>query len=332
MKFPNVSLIIVNYNGKGYVEDCIESFLRTDYPNFEIIFVDNNSNDDSYEIVKKARIKTARNRSNLGFTGGCNRGLELSHGKYIVLINNDDKAANPNWLKELVKTAHSDPTIGACFGKKLQWDYPHKIDSVGGTIDRAGFIKQIREGEKDNGQYDRITERFVWQTPVLIRREIVEKVGGLFDPKYFILHDDTDLSWRIWLAGYKIVFVPTSVVYHKRSATIKKLPPHIPAFHGKKNIIMTILRNYKFKNLAKFLPITVLVFIGMIGYYLTKKRADLALSTLKAILWNLMNIGEILKGRRIIQRRVRKVGDDKILKLMDQLNLENIMKRRAIWP
>lgn len=333
---------MVNFNGEKFVgkkalKESLISFLNTDYPNFEFLFVDNNSGDRSTNLVNYVLqtfplIKIIKNSENLGFAGGCNSGLKYADGEYIALINNDDKAANPKWLKELVNVLKSNDKIGACFSKKFLWDNPERIDSIGNVIDRCGFIRQLAHMEKDNGQYNEIEERLIWQTPVLIRREIIEKVGGLFDPEYFIIHDDTDLSWRIWLAGYKIIFVPKSIVYHKRSATVKKLPPHIPAFHGKKNILMTLIKNYGLENLIKNLPIHLFIFLLSVFYYLVKKRCDLALSCPKAVLWNLKNFRHVWGQRKIIQNRIRKMRDEEITKHMDRISLIKLWRGRGLWP
>jgi len=338
MMWKKVSIIMVNYNGATYVgkkdlEEAIESFLKTDYPNFEFIFVDNGSKDESINIAREVfnkypniRTKIIVNDKNLGFAGGSNIGIKYAEGEYICLVNNDDKALNPNWLSELVKVLESDNTIGAVFGKKLKWDNPDEVDARGMTINPAG-IAQKTDLE------DKISECLIWQTPVLFRKELIEKIGGkFFDDDYVILNDDTDSSLRIWLAGYRIIYVPTSIVLHKRSATMKKLPVEFVAFHGRKNTIQTLIKNYEVKNLIRWLPVTLGIYSGAIIYYIIIRRWDQARATIRAILWNIINIRRILQKRKVVQKYVRKVSDEKIFRLMKPFKLFNILKGEKIWP
>lgn len=332
-----VSIIMVNYNGATYLgennlKESVESFLRTDYPNFEFIFVDNGSYDNSLKIVQKIfklypqkDTKIIINKENLGFAGGCNVGIKHAKGKYICLVNNDDKALNREWLKALVKVLESDSKIGAVFGKKLKWDNPKEVDARGLTMNPAGFI------HKTNLE-DKISECLIWQTPVLFKREIIKKINGFFDDDYIILNDDTDSSLRIWLAGYKIIYVPTSIVLHKRSATMKNLPVEFVTFHGRKNTIQTIIKNYSFSNLIKWLPITLMVYSIAIIYYLAIERVDQAKATLKAILWNFINFRKIMVKRKIVQKNVRVISDEKIFNLMKPFSFSEILKGEKIWP
>ena len=336
-----VSIIMVNYNGVKYIgkkdlQEAIESFLKTDYPDFEFIFVDNASTDKSVALVRNilkkypsVRAKIIINKRNLGFAGGCNIGIEHSEGEYICLVNNDDKPVDNNWLRELVKVIESNNKIGAVFSKKIKWTSLNEVDARGMTITPPGFVI----GPTNLSDEVSVTPCLIWQTPVLFRKALIREIGGnFFDDDYLILHDDTDSSIRIWLAGYKIVYVPTSVVSHKRSATMKALPVEFVCFHGRKNIIQTIIKNYQFKNLVQWLPITISIYLALIVYYLLVKRIDHVKATFKAIVWNIRNFGKILQKRKIIQRYVRKVSDTIIFKLMKPFSILQMLKSKKIWP
>jgi GT2 family glycosyltransferase len=334
---PKVNIIMVNYNGERYLgandlADAIESFLRTNYPNFAFIFIDNNSTDNSIIIAKEIfkkypHIKTRilQNEKNLGFAGGCEMGLLYAKGEYICLLNNDDKALNSSWLFELMRNTETDGQTGALFGKKLKWDKPEEVDARGLTMNPVGLIHQTT-------LEDKISECLIWQTPVLIKRSIIEKIGGLFDDDYVILNDDTDSSLRIWLAGYKILYVPSAVVFHKRSATMKSLPVEFIAFHGRKNTIQTLLKNYELKNLIKWLPITLSVYTGAMIYYIYRKRIDQSKATLKALLWNMINLRKIWQKRRYVQDYVRTTDDNAVFKLMPPFNIIYTIKSEKVWP
>ena len=338
-----VSIIMVNYNGVKYIGQenlcaIINSFLKTDYENFEFIFVDNNSDDDSISYVKSIfddnkNIKTniVKTVGNLGFAGGCNEGMKFANGEYICLVNNDDKALGTKWLINLANVLESDKNIGVVFAKKMRWDNEGIIDAVGLTMNRAGLIVQSGNGDIDNEQYNDIKECLIWQTPLLFRKNITDDIGKFFDDDYVILNDDTDSSLRIWLAGYKIVYVPSSIVSHIRSATMKHLPIEFVAFHGRKNTIQTLIKNYDIMNLIMWLPITLFIYSSASIYYVYIKRYDHARATVNAIFWNITHIRNTIKKRRIIQK-LRTVGDSEIMKHMASLNMMKIISGDKVWP
>ena len=338
MKKTLISIIMVNYNGKTFIgknelRDAISSFLETKYAPLEFIFVDNNSNDDSvkfaekiFEDYKSLSTKIIRNENNLGFAGGCEEGLKSARGRYIVLVNNDNKVVDPNWLVKFIRVLEQNDNIGAVFCKTIKWDEPTLLDSKGLTMTPPGLMAMTDIPE------DKISECLVWQTPVMFRREITNKIGGFFDRDYVILNDDTDSSIRIWLAGYRILYVPTVFALHKRSATMKNLPTEFVCFHGRKNTIQTLIKNYEMKNLIRWLPVTLIIYLAAIVYFLFKKRVDQAKATLYAILWNIKNSGRIMKKRRYIQKNVRRTSDDVIFRLMRLFNLMEVIRGEKIWP
>jgi GT2 family glycosyltransferase len=337
---------MVNYNGSKFMGrddliDAIESFLKTDYKNFEFIFVDNNSSDDSINVAKdifkkhpKSLTKVVNVNKNLGFAGGCEEGMKNADGDYIVLVNNDNKVITRNWLKELLKVLNSDKRIGIVSSKQLKWDKPNLIDSVGLSINPLGFVTIIGENEKDVGQYDKIKEVLVWQPPIAFRKGLIKKIGGFFDLDYapVSLHDDTDSSIRTWMAGYKILYVPTSVALHKRSATMKKLPRDFVAFHSRKNILQTMLKNYELKNVVRYTSFTFLIYIFAIPYYLFVGRYDQVKATIKAITWNILYLPKTILKRWQIQK-LRKVKDNQFFHLFEKINFSDVIKRRKKkWP
>lgn len=336
---------MVNFNGERYIGQkdlisAIDSFLKADYENIEFIFVDNGSDDDSIHYIreisseeyKNVKINIVRNPKNIGFAGGCNEGIKYSKGEYICIVNNDDKALCVDWLTKLIKVLESNDKIGGVFSKKVKWDNDKIIDAAGLTMNQAGSIVQIGSGEKDEGQHNKIKECLIWQTPFLFKRAIIAKIGGLFDEDYVILNDDTDSSFRIWLAGYKIIYVPNSVVYHKRSATMKYLPIEFVAFHGRKNTIQTLIKNYDTINLITWLPMTFFIYSSASIYYIFIKRYDQARATTKAIFWNIVNIGITIKKRRFIQKYVRKIEDKEIVRHMAPFSIRKIISGDKVWP
>lgn len=231
MRYPKVSIIIVNWNGRRYLNECLTSVFHQTYPNYDVILVDNGSTDGSVEFVRKncPKVKTIKLDRNYGFARGNNVGIEEAlkdkNVKSIVSLNNDTKV-DKNWLSELVKVAESNEKIGMCVPKILKMDNPAIIDSTGGILKlglKLGFIVTNRGcGEVDKGQYDeKLDIMGIGGASGLYKREMLEEIG-LFDESFFTYCEETELSWRANKKGWKARYVPASVVYHKGSGTSKK--------------------------------------------------------------------------------------------------------------
>jgi GT2 family glycosyltransferase len=269
-KGPLVSIIILNYNGMKFADKCLTSVLNTRYHNFEVIFVDNASTDGSLEYAKKRfgknrRLRFVVNKKNYGFAKGNNIGLRHAKGEYVVFLNIDTEV-DPNWLTELVKVMDSDPTVGAAQSKLLTMDDQKRIDACGLTLTPYGFFAERGSGEVDRGQYDSAVEIFAAKGAAMaVKREVLEKVGP-FDEDYFIFAEEVDLCWRIWLAGYRVVLVPKSIVFHFGAGIVKMIWPQKSPPYWYRNTLVTFLKNASTKNLLKMLPPLLLISLaGAIG-------------------------------------------------------------------
>lgn len=312
---PLVSVVVLNYNGMKFVDRCLRSVLNTDYPNFEVIFVDNASTDESLEHAKKKfgrdpRLKFVANDKNYGFARGNNIGLEHARGEYIVFLNNDTEV-NPDWLGELIEVMSSDPSIGAAQSKLLAMHDPKRIDACGLMLTPYGFFVERGAGEIDRGQYDSVTEIFAAKGAVIaIKREILDEVGP-FDVDYFIFSEEADLCWRVWLGGYRVVLVPKSVVFHVTAGTLRAIWPKGRPLYWYKNTLTTLLKNLGVKNLIKILPVFVLVSFG--GVVKSKKAIYQLPLFIKANGGVIANFRDIWKKRMKVQRRIRKKKDKEIM-------------------
>jgi GT2 family glycosyltransferase len=320
---PLISIIIVNYNGIKFIKRCLNSVLNSDYPNFEVIFIDNASTDGSYELVKESfcsdtRLRIIRNIKNLGSAEGRNIGAKNAKGDLLVFLDNDTEVES-NWLKEMIKVFLSDNTIGAAQCKIIQLYDQRLIDSAGQFIDFLGY-GYPRSNEEDKGQYNRVEDVFYADgAALIIRRLVCNQVSlnnSLFDTDYFPVYgDDLDLCWRVRLRGYRVVFIPTSVVYHARTATnLYKLSSRLIFSHAK-NRIMTLIKNYSLRKLAKYMPF-LLFWETVRAVILLNSKSDDSIAILKAILWNLKNLKKTWKKRLIVQQFIRKVPDSYIMKHM----------------
>ena len=217
-----ISVIVANYNRADLLDSCLLSLLAQSYRNTEIIVVDNASSDGSRGVVRACQERSPHVRllelpQNFGFSGACNAGIRLARGSLIALLNND-AVAEATWLEKLAEAMPRSTDVGMCASKILYWK--------SGVIDKAGHLMypdgQNRgrgTGELDRGQYSKLEETFFADgCAALYKRLLLDEVGG-FDEGFFAYGDDADLGVRARWLGWKCLYVPDAVVYHRHSAT-----------------------------------------------------------------------------------------------------------------
>ncbi len=214
-----VLIVILNYNGIHLLKKHLSSVVKTEYPNFDIVVVDNGSTDDSVEYLKKEypNIKIVKNNTNLGFGRGNNLGVSSNPGYDAYVLVNNDVSVESNWLNELVKVAVSSKEIGAV-GPKILYsekkDGKYIINSAGMKVDSHYMAYDRYDGEIDNQKFNVIEEvECLTGGTLLVKKEAWEKVSG-FNPKMFLYYEDVDFCLRIKDAGYKLYYCGKSVVYH----------------------------------------------------------------------------------------------------------------------
>lgn len=268
--YPKVFIIILNWNGAEDTIACLDSLKAIDYPNFEIIFVDNHSGGDDVEVVEKIHKDflrvTIRTDKNLGFSGGNNIGIEYAlnnSAEYIMLLNNDT-IVESNFLSELIKDIDNDENVGI-FTPLI--NYNSKRDTVwcaGGFISKiraSGFPYGINKNE-DGFKTDRFCT-FASGCCMLIKREVFEKVG-LLDENYFLYLEDTDFCARTVKAGYKIKFVGSSKIFHKVFSTTGKVNSLMPLYYSVRNRLFFVRKNFRNLYYISFIYITFVFFVKTI--------------------------------------------------------------------
>lgn len=314
---PLVSVIVANWNGGGVFKNFLNSLLKLKYKNWEMITVDNGSFDMSWELPEKILNETTKkilikNEENLGFAEANNQGFEKSSGKYILLLNNDT-VISPNFLTELVKKMEEDKEIGVIQPKIYMLDKMGYLDNAGSFFTFIGFLHHRGFLEKDSPELNIEQEVFsVKGACMLIRRELIEEVG-LFDKDFFSYFEESDFCWRVWLAGYKVIYYPKVSIRHSVGFTIKRLNVLNINYHYYKNRFCSLL-----KNLGKFyalliIPLHMLISIGIVLAFLIRGKPKNSLMIINAISWNLRNLNKTLKKRAIIQKN-RKKSDGEIFK------------------
>ena len=322
LKEPLVSIIIVNYNGLKHLKECFDSLNNLTYRNFEIIFVDNGSQDKSVEFVSKnyQKVKIVHLDKNYGFSGGNNVGASRSKGKYLALLNNDTRV-DKNWLIELIKVAQDSREIGIVASKVYYYDNKEILDYAGGVCDKYGNIKHIGSLQTDHNYLNTQKETFYGSgAALLIKRELYEKVG-LFDPFYFAYYEDIDICWKAWISGYKVVYAPKSFIYHKTCQVLKKQYKRI-FFLNERNRLRTLLKNYKIITFLRILPGYLkrrLVQLLNLIYHFDKYTITFINNYIKVIFWNIFHINSLIKNRKIIST-YRKREDKDIIQLMEKIS------------
>ncbi len=318
--FPRCSIIIITYNGKEMLRKYLPTITSQDYPNFEVVVVDNASTDGTADFISEnyPQLKLVRSETNTGTAEGSNIGARASTGDLFFWIHND-MILERDALRLMVETITSSDDIGVCTCKviKLNPDGSptNTIDSVGGTIDRWGFPSARGIGEEDRGQYDSVFDTFFsFGGPMLMKREAFDAAGG-FDPVVFTLADDIDLCWRARLRGYRTVVNTKAVIYHHLSATLSSFARSNKRYISERNTLYMLLKNYSAASLLRFLPLYFLMISAEITTLALLRKRQIALASVRGILWNLKRLGTIAAERRAIQKS-RVTAEGEIIRLM----------------
>lgn len=327
---PLVSIIIVNWNGLGILKDCLSTLVRVNYKDLEIIVVDNGSVDGSIEFLEEFKFRgeeiiLIKNSNNLGFAIANNQGFEKAKGAYILLLNNDTKV-EPNFLSLLVKKLESEPQVGVIQPKIFIMDKKDYLDNVGSYLTRLGFLQHVGFMEKDSSIYN--TERIIFSAKgacMLIKREVIEKVG-LFDCDFGSYFEESDFCWRVWLAGWKVMFYPEAKIYHKVGFSSKRQNQIFVNYHSNKNRICTLIKNLNITNLFLIVSAHLLINLGLSLFYLIKLQLAKSWMIWKAILWNIWFLPKTLIKRSQVQK-LRRVSDEFLFQdILKNINLINMWK------
>ncbi|NWF91907.1 MAG: glycosyltransferase family 2 protein [Syntrophaceae bacterium] len=259
---PQLSVIIPNWNGKRFLQECLDSLKDQTYSHFETILVDNGSTDGSADFVRQRYggfVRIIQNEINLGFAGGTNVGIRNAKGDYIVLLNNDTWA-DPLWLQELVKAIDVDSEVGMWGSKIYSYYQRDQIEAVGELIYWDGLCRAKGQFEQDQGQYDQMEEIFFPPgCGAMYRKKVFDEIG-LFDEDFFAYADDAEIGIRARLAGWKGLFVPKAILYHKNSGTGGQHSP-FKAFYVERNRFWITIKYFPFP-LLLFTPLfTILRFL-----------------------------------------------------------------------
>jgi len=304
---PNCSVVIVNLNGLHHLKRCLPSIFRQDYPEYEVIVVDNASTDGSIEFLAREfpQVMLVRNKENLGYTGANNVGFKHATGKYIAVLNPDTKV-EPNWLEELVNALEEDHHAAMATPKILLMDYPEKINTCGNDITFTGLTFCRGLDQQADSYLETEIVSAVSGAAFVIKRCILDHIGG-FDENLFMYYEETDLSLRAMLAGYKCLFVPKSIIYHQY---VFRFPPG-KCFYQERNRYYSLLKTLRWQTFIVLFPELLISEILAWGYVFLF-GADHIQSKYRSWVWLIKNRDQILKARQSTQS-LRQVDDKTLL-------------------
>jgi len=300
-----VTAIIVNWNDKDVIVECIQSLLDQNRNKIDIIISDNGSKDDSVEFIRKCfpSIKIIENGENLGFGSAINRGLGLAKGDYLLFLNSDLKL-HSKCVGELAKVLESDSNVGGTIPKILHIDQQNTINSLGVLINYTGIAYPNLLGQKDPGYQEPFES--ACGGIFMLKREVYETVGG-FDEDLFLYHEDHDLSWRIRLAGWHLKVIPQAIMCHhyKFNKGILKY------YSSEKNRLHILLKNMEVKTLALISPALIIVEFSQWFHAAINKWFLLKMKSYFEILILLPSI--LTKRKKL--KLLRKVSDKEITRV-----------------
>ena len=318
-----VHIVVVNWNGREFLGDCLQSLRAQTYRPFSVTLVDNGSTDGSPAFVsgRFPEVRLIALRENLGFAAANNRALGDLKTPYVALLNND-AVADPGWLEALVGALEETEEAGFAASRMLAFDRPEVIDRCGDGYSRSGAALLRGRGESADRHSRREWVFGACAGAVLYRTSMLKDIG-CFDEGFFLLYEDVDLSFRAQLKGYKCLYVPEAVVYHRGSASLVHDSP-VSVYYGHRNLEWVYIQNMPARLIARTILPHLLYNIAALGYFVLRGRGG---DYLRAKRDALKGLREALQKRRRIQNG-RTVDDAYIQGLLDRPELLRRLKNR----
>ncbi len=329
-ELPRVAIVILNWNGRHHLAGCFESLAALDYPReaFEVILIDNGSDDGSVEEVRGRHtwVRLEVNPRNVGFSAGCNQGARLAEDAELLVFLNNDMRVEPSFLRTLVAPIVRGRCV-ATTGRMMSWD-GEVLNSAGGGMNFHGIGIQRGINQPLEEAYTRPRRSlFACGGAMAMDAAVFEELGG-FDEEFFAYYEDVDLGWRSWVQGYEVHYVPDAVCYHHHSSTSRRVPVERLRVLQVRNPLLACFKNYDDANLQRILP-------AMIA--LASRRAFLSAGPLDTSLYRIEELTRLprrgrfwawlerLRGRTARHQTISRVG------MADQIALNDLLGRWAHW-
>ena len=299
--FPLISVVVLTYNCREYIEQCLDAVSNISYPRLEVLVVDNDSSDGTVALVeaKYPFVHLFKSPKNVGFAAGNNLGIKQSKGDFVFLLNPDTEI-DSLCVKRLFEVMNSDDKIAVCGAKIRLLDMPDVLQHAGGKYSLLGVSIDRGMCEIDKGQYDALKEvTFVCGAALMFRRSLVSTIG-LLDPSFFLYHEDVDFCIRAWFSGGKVIYVPNAVVYHKSgylTALDQQKSNPLVVFHKHKNTFVILFKNFSLPTIFCWFPVSALYRLFWVFSFLSKHDSKSALAVIKATVYVFNNFRKINQDR-----------------------------------
>jgi GT2 family glycosyltransferase len=307
-----ITVVVVNWNGKALLADCLTSLRAQTFSDLEVILVDNGSTDGSAEWVRDnfPEVRLVALQENRGFAGGNNEGILQARGEWIALLNND-ATAEPDWLERLYCAVQGEPGVGFAASRVVLTS--GVLDSAGDGMTIAGVPYKRGHGRSPAGVLAEPTEVFgASGCGVLLRRAMLDQIG-LLDEDFFCIYEDGDLNFRARLAGFRCIYVPDAIVIHRLHGTLGRLSKSY-VFYGQRNMEYLYFKNMPGRLLWRHMPVHLLSNLLGFGYFTLRGRPFQFVKGKAAFI---RNIGATLRKRREVQK-LRRADDDAIDAMLDR--------------
>ncbi len=310
---PLITVIIPNWNGAHHLPACLDSLRRQSFRDFQVIVVDNASTDGSLDLLAREypEVRVMALPENRGFAGACNAGIRATRSQFVALLNNDTEA-HPSWLAAIVDAFRRHPDVGIVASKMLLFDRRDIFHTAGDFYRLDGVPGNRGVWQRDEGQYDR--EEYVFSAcggSAAYRRAMLDEIG-LLDEDFFYSCEDVDLAWRAQLTGWRVLYTPHAVVYHKLSATGGG---PIASFYDGRNFLWLVAKNYPGSLLRRYWWPILRAQLRITWEALRAWRGEAARARLRGQLHGLLGLPRMLRKRSQVQR-LRRVPDEHLLSVM----------------
>lgn len=326
---PFVSIIVPNHNGQRFIDTLFGSLQQQTFQDFEVIFVDDASTDNSIDDLERRFdahlantiprdlletigepqfiLRIIANRTNQGFVASCNKGASIARGRVLVMLNNDTEPEK-SWLEELVKVVCSNPDAAIITSKMLLFDQRDRLHTTGDMLGRDGIPYNRGVWQEDQGQFDDQLSVFSGSGGgSAYRRDVWDSLGG-FDEDFWMYLEDVDYGFRAQLAGWEVKFAPEARIYHHLSATSGHT---LASYQVGRNTIWTVAKNMPRGLLIRNLPSIIWAQLIISIDALRNIRGEAAQARIKGQLASLIGLPRQLRKRQIIQQR--RILDDRAL-------------------
>lgn len=297
-----VSVIIVNWNGKHLLAECLDSLQAQTRPADEIFVVDNGSSDGSQVLIREQypEVILIELGVNNGFSSANNVALERARGDYIALLNND-LLIDPEWMEHMVVALDTNPSLGSCACKMILYDRRDTIDAAGINGLKSGIGANRGIYQKDGDAFRCPQLVFGACAGAALYRTAMLHDIGFFDEDLYIYYEDVDLSFRAQLAGYNCLYVPEAVVYHHHGASSSALGKKY--YYLARNSILVFVKNMPMPRLLRYVPHVVAL---QIEFALIMGRSGHIGTYARACMDAIRLLPRMIAKRRSIQQRARR--------------------------